>query len=241
MSKGNAFIGELQSLSDLQKDSILKMMHGGGFRGELFPHQIQAVHRIVNRAIRGYADGHRVQSTLCCDECGLGKTITALAVACCLKSAIRCNTQSPFYTASADRPILILAPLSLVEQWREQICKFTIYSNNSIITYQGSQRSKYNYDLRAGRAEFVIANYDSLRLAFQKGWVPSKSPFTTIIGKKRVIGYSTTYERGEGHPLIDATWGYIVMDEVRKRKKTGFVYLCFTHVVICSTDTCREK
>lgn len=107
--------------------------------GELLPFQLKGVQALVGS-----------DRLLLADDMGLGKTIQAIA-------ALRV-----LVLRKAVRACLIVAPASLLEQWRREIRKWAPEVQAIIVRGAASERS-WRW---AAEAEVFIASYDTLRAEF---------------------------------------------------------------------------
>jgi ERCC4-related helicase len=115
---------------------------------------------------------------------GLGKTIQVLYF-------IEWYSQK-----QSEKPILIVAPVSLLENWQNEYKKFFPNPNLTTVTIWGNQISEHIF---TGDKEATIAN----------------------LSKKSI--YLTTYEtlRRQQIPLAMIDWGVVVLDEAQKIKTPG--------------------
>jgi superfamily II DNA or RNA helicase len=146
-----SLISLLDEPSIIWEESILKLakglqqgasletsLPGSSFQGELLEHQ----QRGLNWLTFLYAWGF---SALLADEMGLGKTVQVLA----FFSRLRTNL-----------PVLIVAPTSLIYNWRSEIDRFL--NHPSIYLHVGPDRLKQPTDFQ--KHPFVITSYAILRL-----------------------------------------------------------------------------
>jgi superfamily II DNA or RNA helicase len=83
-----------------------------------------------------YLHHHRLGGVLA-DEMGLGKTLQALALLSCLHQPEIVNRKSEIVSERA-KPALVVAPASLVENWRREALRFTPHLR--VFVHHGAQR-----------------------------------------------------------------------------------------------------
>jgi SNF2 family DNA or RNA helicase len=127
---------------------------------------------------------YNLPGLLLADDMGLGKTIQVLYF-------IEWYVQK-----GNERPILVVAPVSLLENWQNEYLKFFPEGNLSIETLWGNNVSKY-----------IIPNDKS----------------ATIKNLSQKALFLTTYEtlRTQQIPLGLIEWGVIILDEAQKIKTPG--------------------
>lgn len=86
------------------------------------------------------------------DDMGLGKTVQALALACALKEA-----------GELDRPLLVVAPTSVLSTWAEQAARFAPGLVVRLVTQTSKKRNEPLAALAAG-ADIVVTSYTLVRL-----------------------------------------------------------------------------
>jgi SNF2 family DNA or RNA helicase len=154
-------------------------------RLDLQPHQRHNVARFL-QCVR-FGDG----GLLVGDDLGLGKTFTAIACVETLREVVTpaCRT---FKT-------LVVVPKSVLEQWRDEIIKFT-YTDRVALNYEVSE------------APYHIITYETLRSAFENSYVKQD--------KEWVIS-----PRGMHRFFQPDAYRCLVFDEVhRLRNKTAKVH-----------------
>ncbi len=112
-----------------------------GLKAELRPYQLQGLRWL--QFLRAHSLGG-----ILADDMGLGKTLQTLAHIQCEKEAGR-----------LDRPTLILAPLSLMGNWRREATRFT--PGLRVIVVHGQKR--HRAAARMGGCDIVIAPYSLLQ------------------------------------------------------------------------------
>lgn len=131
-----------------------------------------------------YMPPFSVPGVLLADDMGLGKTIQVLYF-------IEWYSQK-----QSEKPVLIVAPVSLLENWQNEYRKFFPTPSLTAITLWGNQVSEYIF---TGNKGTTIAN----------------------LSKKAI--YLTTYEtlRRQQIPMGMIDWGIVIMDEAQKIKTPG--------------------
>lgn len=155
----------------------------GGLRPEisLFDHQKEGIRWMFDNWKQGY------KGVLLADDMGLGKTMQALAFAAGLKKG---------YGKAGMKSVLIVAPVSLLENWKEEISKFILPGLfEGVVDIYGSSVTKY----KSKQKEQILLNFQSIER--------NKIVLTT---------YETlrTYDLSFG--LID--WSLMIIDEAQKIK-----------------------
>ena len=109
-----------------------------GFIGSLFPYQKDGVRWLQLIASQGLGG-------ILADEMGLGKTVQIIAL---------------FVEESAGgrRPSLVVAPGTVMENWRREIGRFA--PSLRVLVHRGSHRSGFPSDLRD--SDVVVTSYDTL-------------------------------------------------------------------------------
>ncbi len=134
------------------------------------------------------------RGALLADDMGLGKTIQLLTfIAACLEDNPRMD------------PVLVVAPVALLENWQEEIDKFFLPGALPVLTLYGETLSAKQIPKALLDAE--LASEGITRL-LKKGWV----------GDAKVV--LTTYEtlRGLEFSLAAQRWSIMICDEAQKIK-----------------------
>lgn len=159
----------------------------------LLPHQVRGLAWLQH--LYGQRSEHNVRGALLADDMGLGKTFQLLA----------------FMAWLAERdpnigPMLVVAPVSLLENWKEEADKFITEGALPMLMAYGNTLSA----LRVPRAEVDerLRNEDGLVNFLRPGWV----------GNAKVV--LTTYETLRDLEFSFATvkWSFMVCDEAQKIK-----------------------
>jgi len=160
----------------------------------LMPHQRDGIAWMQHRLKRG-AEG--VRGILLADDMGLGKTLQCL----CLMAWYR-------QTAPVPRPCLVVAPVSLLQNWKAEIAKFLDGSQGTTVTLYGEHLSEFRLSPGEISEELRIRG---LKKALRPGFAQ---------GAAFVL---TTYETLRDYQLSLAReyWGVLVCDEAQKIKTPG--------------------
>lgn len=147
----------------------------------LFDHQKEGIGWMFENWKQGY------KGVLLADDMGLGKTMQALAFAAGLKRG---------YGKAGMKSVLIVAPVSLLENWKEEIAKFVVPGLfEGVVDIYGSSVAKY----KSKRKEQILLNFSPLQ-------------------RNQIV--LTTYETLRTYDLsfgmID--WSVMIIDEAQKIK-----------------------
>ena len=168
-----------------------------------FPHQLTGVQWIVGLA-------HESDGGLLADDMGLGKTFMALSA---IDQLYKLQDQK-----DTKKPVLIIAPLSLLENWKDEVEKtFSVSPFSSIIILQSSADLN-NY--RSGGVE--TRNQDTLDEG--EGGIKYSLNIGKEFGSDRLDMPQrlviTTYQtlRDYQFSLCKIDWGIVVFDEAQNIK-----------------------
>ncbi|MGP5730069.1 MULTISPECIES: DEAD/DEAH box helicase [Arthrobacter] len=193
-----------------------------GLRREPFPHQRQGIEwmvRLMSAALTGKRDDpSRVQGAILADDMGLGKTFMTLV-------AVREMMELEQRRGSRPRPTLAVLPLSLIDNWKDEISEtFTRSPFNDVAVLQASEdlnRFKYRGAQRESAASASLLDADgmlseedltlSLAVGPQAGEDRLDQPGRLVI---------TTYETLASYQLSlgQVEWGAVIFDEAQKTK-----------------------
>lgn len=109
-----------------------------GFTGKLYPYQKQGYQWL--KMIAGEDAG-----CILADEMGLGKTIQIIALLSC-------------ETAAGRKPSLVVAPSTVLENWRREIINFAPGMN--VLVHQGANRTGFHSELR--KRDIVLSSYETV-------------------------------------------------------------------------------
>lgn len=178
----------------------------------LMPHQIEAVEWMEEREIP-CREGHPGGGILA-DFMGLGKTVDVIA--CLVKSLERC----PRYAPEPDTPPscmkaimkkkvmmnLIIVPLSLISQWKDEIMFHSTTSESHILIYHGDKRrDALRKAVENGTCFIVITTYDLVAREFSE-----ECKYKDMISEMNGETDLTC------SPLYDIHWVRIILDEAHR-------------------------
>ncbi len=174
-----------------------------------FPHQDVGVRWILGLEQKGLSDSN-ISGALLADDMGLGKTFMAL-------SAIEHIYQRQQISGETKKPALIVAPLSLLENWKDEVEKtFKCSPFKSVVILQSAVELN---EYRTGGAEIRSQRIsdDCLKpkycLKIGKGFGQSRLD----LPERLVI---TTYQtlRDYQFSMCSIDWGIVVFDEAQNIK-----------------------
>lgn len=205
---------ELEKPSSLVEKALNEVL----FQGELnwdnhkrtpFKHQLHGVKWILGMEQLS-RNNELINGALLADDMGLGKTFMSL-------SAIEHYYRECEQKQETARPTLIVAPLSLLENWKDEVCdtfKNSPFSDIVILQSDGELNR-----FRVGGTEIKASNIDSetiepkYSLKFGENYGPNRLD----LPKRLVITtYQTLRDYQFSLSLID--WGFIVFDEAQNIK-----------------------
>ncbi|MEA0953499.1 DEAD/DEAH box helicase [Xanthomonas campestris] len=154
-------------------------------------HQVEGVAWMQGR-MRQRGDG--VRGVLLADDMGLGKTLQALTLMAWYRQ-----------TAPAPKPCLIVAPVSLLENWKAEIAKFLDGRQGATLTLYGEHLALHRLSAREIGPELR-------ELGVKKALNPGFAHGAAFV--------LTTYETLRDYQLSMARekWGVLVCDEAQKIK-----------------------
>ncbi len=157
----------------------------------LLPHQLQGLAWMQAR-LRARESG--IEGCLLADDMGLGKTLQSLALMAWYHE-----------THASGRPCLVVAPVSLLQNWRAEVRKFLTWSGDDVLSLYGDDIAGHRMSATQIPEELRNAGVRKLlRQGFESG-------------RKLVL---TTYETLRDLELSIARvhWGVVVCDEAQKIK-----------------------
>ncbi|GAA5826974.1 hypothetical protein JCM11251_002186 [Rhodosporidiobolus azoricus] len=213
--------GQLGALSNEDFDNFLKAAtEGEGFEGNenvnnaakdlglksqkekikhmtvpLLPHQLIGVSWMKKQ------EQGRVYGGLLGDEMGLGKTVEAIAT--CLIN----ESSDP-----AEKTTLVVAPLALLEQWKDELESKVEKNYFSVCIYHGPERRKLTkkkllkYDFVLTTYQTLVGEYPNEEGAFKKAEKKAKKEGGTA---------EDYLEFGEKGPLLQLSWYRVILDEAQ--------------------------
>ncbi len=159
----------------------------------LLPHQRQGVAWLQH--LHASREAYSVRGAVLADDMGLGKTLQLLSF---MAEIIE---REP----SVD-PMLVVAPVSLLENWREEAEKFFVTGAIQILTAYG----EYLDDLRVPREaiESRLRTEDGLIRFLKPNWVGNSKVILTTYETLRDLEFSFAAQR----------WSFMVCDEAQRIK-----------------------
>ncbi|KAB2824663.1 SNF2-related protein [Aliivibrio finisterrensis] len=195
-----------QLISDISWDGELNW---DNHKRAPYPHQDIGVRWILGVERKGSSDS-KISGALLADDMGLGKTFMAL-------SAIEHIYQRQKISSETRKPTLIVAPLSLLENWKDEVDKtFTHSPFNDVVILQSAAELN---DYRMGGVEIrsQSGSDDSLEPKYSLKVGKHFGPERLDLPERLVI---TTYQTLRDYQfsmcLID--WGIVVFDEAQNIK-----------------------
>ena len=187
-----------------------------------FPHQREGIEwmlRLINAAQQEDADDlYRLQGGLLADDMGLGKTYMSLV-------AVGEYLKAQQHAEKTLKPILVVAPLSLLENWEDEVDKtFTNIPFRDVVVLQSGRDLKQFRVLGAERESVQLADFSdsgrlrdeqSIRYALTVG--PEAGPKRLDMDRRLVL---TTYHtlRDYQFSLCRVDWGMVIFDEAQNIK-----------------------
>lgn len=187
-----------------------------------FEHQSEGISWMVDLMLKALTDDHedlyRVQGALLADDMGLGKTFMALA------------TLAEYYSVqkarrAPEKPVLVVAPLSLLENWEDEIEKTfkrspfrdvkVLQSGRDLTEFRVKGADRESVQLTALLDENDQMNESDIRYALNIG---SDAGIHRLDMDRRLV--LTTYQtlRDYQFSLCVIDWGVVVFDEAQNIK-----------------------
>ncbi|SFG68492.1 DEAD/DEAH box helicase [Neptunomonas qingdaonensis] len=187
-----------------------------------YPHQKEGIDWILSLLESALTDDHddlyRLQGALLADDMGLGKTYMTLVA---LREYL--NRQKRY--GKPEKPMLVIAPLSLLENWEQEVQNTfsTIPFRDIVVLQSGRDLKKYRIQgsdresvqlASALNAEGQLSN-DAIRYALQVG--PESGVNRLDMDRRLVL---TTYQtlRDYQFSLCVIDWGIVIFDEAQNIK-----------------------
>ncbi|MDN3402560.1 MULTISPECIES: DEAD/DEAH box helicase [unclassified Pseudoalteromonas] len=186
-----------------------------------FPHQESGISWMLSllksAQLDNYDDMYRVQGALLADDMGLGKTYMTLVMMAEYLTIQRQNNKS-------EKPILIVAPLSLLENWEQEVDATFNESPFRDIKVLQSARDLKEFRVKGAERESMQlatviddshADHESIRYALHVG---ADAATKRLDMDRRVV--ITTYQtlRDYQFSLCVIDWGVVVFDEAQNIK-----------------------
>ena len=186
-----------------------------------FPHQESGISwmlSLLKSALSDdYDDMYRVQGALLADDMGLGKTYMTLVILTEYLSTQRKRNQS-------EKPILIVSPLSLLENWEQEVEATFKDSPFRDIKVLQSARDLKEFKVKGAERESMqlttvmddtVADHNSIRYSLHVG---AEAATKRLDMDRRIV--ITTYQtlRDYQFSLCVIDWGIVVFDEAQNIK-----------------------
>ncbi len=188
-----------------------------------FPHQREGIEwmlKLMGAALQDEADDlYRLQGGLLADDMGLGKTYMSLV-------AVGEYLAGQRVADKPQKPVLVVAPLSLLENWEDEVGKtFSSIPFRDMVVLQ-SERSLHDYRVKGAERESVqlasmiddgsgMIDEQSIQYALQVG--PEAGVRRLDMDRRLVL---TTYQtlRDYQFSLCRIDWGMVIFDEAQNIK-----------------------
>ena len=157
---------------------------------QLLPHQERGVAWLQHLCELG---SENCRGALLADDMGLGKTIQLLTFAF-----------NHLETSENCGPVLVVAPVSLLENWRMEIEKFFDVPAGTVLSLYGTAIR----DHRAGPDDVDDALFATQRKLLRDGWVGDAQVVLTTYDTVRDLEFS----------LAEIDWSFVMCDEAQKIK-----------------------
>jgi len=118
-------------------DQALMLLKANGFQANLYPYQKNGVSWLKSISEEGLG-------CVLADEMGLGKTLQVIAVL-------------SYFKISWNQPSLIIAPATLLENWRREFARFSPRMN--VLIHSGNGRTGFPSQLK--KHDIVVCSYDT--------------------------------------------------------------------------------
>ncbi len=175
--------------------------------------------KLLESALQGdHEDLYRLQGSLLADDMGLGKTYMSLV-------AVGEYLASQRAADKPQKPVLVVAPLSLLENWEDEVGKmFTSIPFRDVVVLQ-SGRSLNEFRIKGAERESVqlasmiddsgMMDEQSIRYALAVG--PEAGVHRLDMDRRLVL---TTYQtlRDYQFSLCRIDWGMVIFDEAQNIK-----------------------
>ncbi|KAK5671522.1 hypothetical protein QVD99_002226 [Batrachochytrium dendrobatidis] len=199
-------------LETIQDSSLMPVLsEPKGFVGMLMPHQQAGLGWLVDREKNGPCHG-----SILADDMGLGKTIQTIAL------ILECKPPESFKGRHAT---LIISPLAVIDQWRDEISDKTTPESQRIVVFHGSDRGKLIQ--KFNDANVVITTYDVLSADY-----------------KKLTSNNKTHDNSNSlvSPLFTKQWFRVVLDEAHIIKTRSTLVAKAAHYLptrhrLCLTGT----
>lgn len=216
-----ADIGHLgqELLSKASRNQFDKDIDFSKYRRQPYPHQEEGIGWLLDLANIAFNEDpkepHRLQGALLADDMGLGKTYMSLVGLGEIAEMARNNSISP-------KPVLIVAPLSLLENWEEELDKtFFQHPFSDVVVLQGGRDLK-RFRISGAPPETKqiwkdeeILPADSIRYALKVG--QTYGPERLDMPSRLVLATYQTL-RDYQFSLCRVDWSIVIFDEAQNIK-----------------------
>lgn len=125
------------SISDGGCDQALELLSCNGFQADLYPYQKNGFSWLKSISEEGLG-------CVLADEMGLGKTLQVIAVL-------------SYFKVAWNQPALIIAPATLLENWRREFARFS--PGMTVYVHSGNGRTGFPSQLK--KHDIVVCSYDT--------------------------------------------------------------------------------
>jgi len=216
--------GEINStlLAKASNARLLESPNWSAYARQPFPHQVEGVEWMLRLMSAALSDDHddlyRLQGSLLADDMGLGKTYMSL-VAIGEYLAAQRRSEKP------QKPVLVVAPLSLLENWEDEVGKtfLSIPFRDLVVLQSGRDLNRYrvkgaereSVQLAALADDDGMMDAQSIRYALTIG--PEAGAQRLDMDRRLVL---TTYQtlRDYQFSLCRIDWGMVIFDEAQNIK-----------------------
>lgn len=187
-----------------------------------YEHQQKGIEWMLELLARAQAedreDLYRVQGALLADDMGLGKTFMSLVM---LAEYLAMQEAR----GEVGKPLLVVAPLSLLESWEEEVVQTFRHSPFRDVKVLQSSRDLHEFRIQGAGRETSLSTADlkaaddleghSLRYSLKVG--PEAGPRRLDLDRRLVL---TTYQtlRDYQFSLCVIDWGVVIFDEAQEIK-----------------------
>ncbi len=209
-------------LDKASRAAIPRSPEWSAYARQPFPHQREGIDWMLKLLSGALQDDHddlyRLQGSLLADDMGLGKTYMSLV-------AVGEYLAGQHAAGKSQKPVLVVAPLSLLENWEDEVGKtFNSIPFRDVVVLQ-SGRSLNEFRIKGAERESVqlasLADEDgmmdeqSIRYALAIG--PEAGVHRLDMDRRLVL---TTYQtlRDYQFSLCRIDWGMVIFDEAQNIK-----------------------
>lgn len=184
-----------------------------------YPHQAQGVEWMLGLMLSSLQgepyDPQRIQGALLADDMGLGKTYMALVGVCEFYNRLRAS-------ALTEKPVLVIAPLSLLENWEDEVTKTFAKSpfHDIVVLQSGRDLKRFRIagappETHQLLAEEDILAEDAIRYALKVG---NAYGTERLDMPKRLVLATYQTLRDYQFSLCRVDWSVAVFDEAQNIK-----------------------